>query len=641
MEGFNLMSWNVRGLNKRNKQLSILDICKLNKIGIGALLETKIKGERIKEVMSSSFMGWDFYSNLSLEGRILLIWKACWVKIEVIKDHVQFLHCKVQIWATGQSFCLTIVYGSNQLEPRRFLWSELSSLTFPVKPWLVVGDFNAFFDSADRMGGKAISIKELEDAIQWLDLGIVEEVKIMGSFYTWSNNQDGNNRIFSKLDRVFFNEDWLDSFPNVNAIANWEVVSDHCAIILKHIPVQKEGLRPFRFYNMWTGHPNFKITVMNSWNQPLKSEGRGLEQISSKLHRLKYEMKRFNWRVIGDIVKIATSGHIDSSVLNLGLIVNLEDQVELIKPFSYQDVKTAMLSINAINSPGPDGFGAVSHPTNASEYRPIACFNTLYKCISKMLCNRLTSILPKLVNQNQGAFVKNRSLAHNVLIPQDLIKGYNRKQSSPHCLMKIDISKAYDSIDWGFLENLLNAFRFPGRFIRWIMICLRGSSYCIFMNGQLQGSFKGGKGLRQGDPISPLLFVLVMEYLTRGLHGATKDKKFRFHPLCKSLNIANLCFADNLLLVCKAHANSIKIIQQPFETFSAASGLYINNSKSRIFFGGISGSEKAYLLSLSKMTEGTFPLVYLGMPLRPTKWKSMDCDIIISKIRQRLHGWAS
>ncbi|XP_062085985.1 uncharacterized protein LOC133792093 [Humulus lupulus] len=161
------------------------------------------------------------------------------------------------------------------------------------------------------------------------------------------------------------------------------------------------------------------------------------------------------------------------------------------------------------------------------------------------------------------------------------------------------------------------------------------------MNGQLQGSFKGGKGLCQGDPISPLLFVLVIEYLTRALHGAAKDKKFRFHPLCKSLNITNLCFADDLLLVCKAHASSIQIIQQSFETFSAASGLYINNSKSRIFFGGISGTEKAYLLSLSKMTEGSFPLVYLGMPLIPTKWKSIDCDLIILKIRQRLHGWAS
>ena len=153
----------------------------------------------------------------------------------------------------------------------------MAVISLPVKPWLVIGDFNSVFDVEDRIGGKVISPKELEDTRKWLDLGIVEEMKLLGSYYTWSNNQDGNNHIFSKLDRVFFNEDWLDSFPNVSAIANWEVVSDHCAIVLKHIPVQKEGMCPFRFYNMWTSHPKFKKTVLNSWNKPLKTEGCGLE----------------------------------------------------------------------------------------------------------------------------------------------------------------------------------------------------------------------------------------------------------------------------------------------------------------------------------------------------------------------------
>ncbi|XP_062118077.1 uncharacterized protein LOC133831698 [Humulus lupulus] len=449
--------------------MSILDICRLNKVGIGALLETKIKGEKLKEVMGTSFMGWDYYSSSRFEGRILLIWKACWVKIEVIKDHDQFLHCRVRLCATDQVFCLTVVYGSNQLEARRYLWYELTNLSFHVKPWLIVGDFNAVFDSKDRMGGKAITMKELEDARHWLDLGIVEEMKIMGLFYTWSNNQEGGNHIFSKLDRVFFNKDWLDSFPNVSATANWEVVSDHCVIILKQLSAQKDGIQPFHFYNMWTGHPQFKPTFLANWYKPLKAKGRGLDQIAWKLSRLKYELKKFNWGVIGDVVKkymeskrayqqakstlfsdpknhslslaerssflefkkqektyasfhyqkskidwlrlgdenssmfyasmkkrkinnrivsfvteggrvedsypkvihhfvqhfqsflgcsSKASGHIDSSIIDLGLIMNFEDQLELIKPFSYQDVKTSMFSINAIKSPSPYGFGA-------------------------------------------------------------------------------------------------------------------------------------------------------------------------------------------------------------------------------------------------------------------------------------------
>ncbi|XP_062100714.1 uncharacterized protein LOC133806637 [Humulus lupulus] len=283
----------------------------------------------------------------------------------------------------------------------------------------------------------------------------------------------------------------------------------------------------------------------------------------------------------------------------------------------------------------------MEHPKTAADYRPIAYCTTLYKCISKMLCHRVSGILPKLVNQNQGAFIKDRSLAHNVLILQDLLKGYNRKYSSPRCLLKIDLSKAYDSIDWDFLENLLKAFNFPDRFIRWIMTCMRGASYCLMLNGRLHGNFQGGKGLRQGDPISPLLFVIVMEYLTRSLLQAAKGKGFKFHPLCKSLNLINLCFADDLLVVCKANSSSIQIIQHSLEEFSAASVLVINKSKSRVYFGGISDQDKAGLLNIFQLKEGEFPMTYLGLPLRPTKWKAMDCDIILKKVRQRLCVWAS
>ncbi|XP_062094340.1 uncharacterized protein LOC133800399 [Humulus lupulus] len=193
-----------------------------------------------------------------------------------------------------------------------------------------------------------------------------------------------------------------------------------------------------------------------------------------------------------------------------------------------------------------------------------------------MLCHRLVDILPNLINQNQGAFIKDRSLAHNALILQDLIKGYKRKHSSPRCLMKIYLSKAYDSIDWDFLENLLKALRFPGRFIRWVMICMRGSSYCLMMNGQLQ-----------------------------------------------------------------ANTSSIQIIHHTLDAFSSASGMVINKNKSRIYFGGVSVPDKSVLLNLTQLAEGEFPLTYLGLPLRPTKWKAMYCDLILKKIRQRLFVWAS
>uniref|UniRef100_A0A803QS55 Reverse transcriptase domain-containing protein n=1 Tax=Cannabis sativa TaxID=3483 RepID=A0A803QS55_CANSA len=197
----------------------------------------------------------------------------------------------------------------------------------------------------------------------------------------------------------------------------------------------------------------------------------------------------------------------------------------------------------------------------------------------------LSEVLPELIHGNQGAFIKKRLLAHNVLILQDLLKGYTRKSISSRCIMKIDLSKAYDTVDWCFVDDILKALRFPSKFISWILSCLQGASYSLLLNGRIQGSFKGEKGLRQGDPMSPLLFVLIMEYLSRLLIQSSKMKGFGFHPLCKSLGLVNLCFADDLILFCKGNDKSIQIVKEAFQRFSEATGLSANKAKSTVFFG--------------------------------------------------------
>ncbi|XP_062079234.1 uncharacterized protein LOC133783600 [Humulus lupulus] len=161
------------------------------------------------------------------------------------------------------------------------------------------------------------------------------------------------------------------------------------------------------------------------------------------------------------------------------------------------------------------------------------------------------------------------------------------------------------------------------------------------LNGRVQGGFRGVKGLRQGDPISPLLFVLVMEYLTRLLQLGVQQKDFRYHPMCKSLKVINLCFADDLVIFCKANSSSAQVVKQVFEDFCNSTGLKANINKYQVFFGGVSTTVKDQLLQIFQLEEGTFPLKYLGIPMRPTKWKMADCGEILKKIKLRLHTWAS
>ncbi|XP_062114408.1 uncharacterized protein LOC133825493 [Humulus lupulus] len=213
------------------------------------------------------------------------------------------------------------------------------------------------------------------------------------------------------------------------------------------------------------------------------------------------------------------------------------------------------------------------------------------------------------------------------MILQDILKNYRRKNTSPHYTIKIDISKAYDTVDWNFVEDMLNALNFPARFVQLVMICIKSTSYSLLMNGRIQGGFQGAKGLRQGDPLSPLIFVLIMEYLTRCFLHAAIDSKFRYHPLCKSLKLINLCFADDLILLSKGSKQSIKVLKEVLDGFSISTGLL--------------SMEKREIIKDIGLAEGCFPLKYLGVPLRPTKWKAEDCGIIIKKIRLRLNTWGS
>ncbi|XP_062093692.1 uncharacterized protein LOC133799706 [Humulus lupulus] len=236
----------------------------------------------------------------------------------------------------------------------------------------------------------------------------------------------------------------------------------------------------------------------------------------------------------------SATGWIDLRCIEMGAKLSVDQQLILLKPFTHKEIRDALFR----------NFPSELHETTLS-------------LVPKV-------VLPDLIQLNQGAFIQGRSIAHNIMIFQDLIENCGRTSTSPRCAIKIDLSNACDTVDWQFLEDLLKAFCFPMKFIGWIM-----------SSRQFQGREMGC----QGDPMSPLLFVLIMEYLTRSLQVAAHKSTFRFHPMCKSLILLNLCFADDLILFCKGTLSAIRVFKEVLEEFSAATGLSINASKSHIFFG--------------------------------------------------------
>lgn len=178
----------------------------------------------------------------------------------------------------------------------------------------------------------------------------------------------------------------------------------------------------------------------------------------------------------------------------------------------------SFLKIVKINATVVAFIPKVEKPQHASQYRPIACCNAIYKCISKVVCNRLREAVYVIVAENQTFFVNGRSLIHYVLICHDLLRPYSRK-TTPRCMMKIDLKKVYDMANWNFnfLKEALHGNGFPIPFIKLIMKCVRTTKFTIRINREGYEYFECKRELRQGNPMCPLLFVLVMEYLTRVL----------------------------------------------------------------------------------------------------------------------------
>ena len=161
------------------------------------------------------------------------------------------------------------------------------------------------------------------------------------------------------------------------------------------------------------------------------------------------------------------------------------------------------------------------HPETFGSYRPISLCNSVYKVVTKIVVGRIRPLLNKLVSPVQTAFVLSRRGLDNIIIAQKLIHSIDNKRGKEgYMAIKVDLEKAYDRLEWNFIHKVLQAYHFPSKLITLIMSCVSLTSISILFNGSMMDSFKPSRGIRQGDSLSPYLFILCMEYL-----GSLIDKE--------------------------------------------------------------------------------------------------------------------
>lgn len=215
-----------------------------------------------------------------------------------------------------------------------------------------------------------------------------------------------------------------------------------------------------------------------------------------------------------------------------------------------------------------------------------------------------------------------------------------KRRGTTAALLKLDFHKAYDSVSWNFLRWVLEKMKFPAKWCEWIMTCVMTASASILINRSPSNPFKLQRGLRQGDPLSPFLFVLIVEALNQMIKNATKLHLWQGIETCKTgIKISHLQYADDTLMFCDANLESLKNIKRALVLFHLASGLQVNYYKSLLM--GINTPREWLEMAANPLLckSGLIPFTYLGLSIGGNPTRIQSWDPIIEKLSKKLPTW--
>ncbi|XP_074305519.1 uncharacterized protein LOC141640735 [Silene latifolia] len=673
-----------------------------NKVGLYGLVETKVKSTNFTTVLNNIGQRWYGINNNMHHpgGRVWIIWLPQIFNVHLVHSSDQQITVDVTNRQSVNHFWFTVVYGSNSDTERIIVnWWILKprGLSIPgiTNKTLILGSaapmlrktssryFNMWGQSKDFANIVQSKWDKLITGVRMYQ--VVSKLKTLKKPLKDLNKQNFSD-IDNAADLAWFLLDSLQTKLHLNphdmnlreaeqqAAQNYNTLHRAQMSFMR----QKAKVEWLKGGDENTGFFHKQIKARHIQNKVLS-----IKDTHGTLHKEPVLIENAFLEFYTDLLgtsRQTSSVHIPT--VRTGKLITDQQKSLLLRHVTYDEIKKYIFSIPSSKAPGHDGYSSqffkdswdiigndvsaaitdffntgqllkqlnatlvtlipkVANPSSVHEFRPIACCNVIYKCIAKLLCARLSDVLPDIISPNQGGFIKGRNIVENVLICQDLVRLYKRKSASPRCLIKIDLRKAYDTIEWSFLHSMLVALNFPTGFIDKIMTCVTTTAYSLSLSGNSFGFFKGKRGLRQGDPLSPLLFTICMEYLSRILHVISNQDDFRFHPLCRPLKLNHLLFADDLLLFSKGTASSIMWMLRAFSTFSKASGLCFNREKSDIYFNGVPSHVMTNIIQVSGFRQGELPFRYLGVPISSHKLSKNDGMKLTDRITARIRYWGT
>jgi len=267
---------------------------------------------------------------------------------------------------------------------------------------------------------------------------------------------------------------------------------------------------------------------------------------------------------------------------------------------------------------------------------------SMYKILAKVLANRLRSVIGLVISESQSAFIKGRQILDDILVTNEIVDEA-RKFNKELILFKVDFEKAYDTVDWGYLDDVMSKMGFSSLWRKWIKECVCTATTSVLVNGSPTDEFPLGRGLRQGDPLSPFLFLLAAEGFNVLMESLNRANLFSgFQVGVNALTtVSHLQFEDDTLILGDKSWANIRAMRAILLLFQSLSGLKVNFSKSYLVGVNVASSWVLEAAMVLNCKVGSIPFVYLGMPIGGNSRRLSFSVPLLNRIKSRLSGWSS
>ncbi|VFQ66033.1 unnamed protein product [Cuscuta campestris] len=254
-------------------------------------------------------------------------------------------------------------------------------------------------------------------------------------------------------------------------------------------------------------------------------------------------------------------------------------------------------------------------PTTFSDFRPISLTNFSSKIITRILASRLTTLLPCIISLEQGGFVPGKDINDHILLARELIHLIDRKTEGGNLALKLDITKAFDTISWDYISQCLNRFGFNQKFTSLVMNSIQHSIISTLVNGTPSKPFNPRRGVRQGDPLSPYIFIIAMEGFTRSLNKLVSTGHLKGFNTGRIQTVNHLSYADDVLVFTNGSIHNLKKLKNFLSNFEESTGLHLNLTKIQIISPKPSSNHAKRQKDCLGMKLASLPVTYLGTPI--------------------------